>query len=430
VKINHKKLVVILSVATILKVIIILGFYQNVIDYEGPKPKITSGYGWDQLVDAIYKGKYEMQIQSGLNGLYNFNSKSYRPPVYPLFLFVSTYLGHYSALVLVILQSIITSLVAIISYMIVKFSTKTDGRAFLCLAALFLLPMNFLKSGSIDEEPLFIIFLLGFVLIFGRFIRNQEKLAYLFFSGILLGLSTLTRYTSILVSFYFLPFLFFNRLIWEKRLKKIIIFYVSYLIILAPWLIRNYSLYCKLVLSSGSGRILFVTLSNDFINLFPAKSIDIIERDFLRKYYKSHQYFRNLDEVSTDREFHRLAINKIKRSPYLLYRSMLTKLKVFIPTGYYPTQNNMLKNIVFLLTYYMLVISFIISLFSFNRSIFENKMILIVLTAVFTPGVVYFMLSRHFYVPFVLIIIFSCINFPLRVVKDCLLHKGEAFSIK
>ena len=175
-----------LFAATLLKTLVILFFYQHIIDYEHAKPRIVSSYGWDQLVSNMYQGKYEMVMQSGLSDIYDLKSYSYRPPIYPTFLFLTTYVSKYSASVLVFLQSIITSFVAYLGYKIVRLSTSQKRIAIICLWTLFLFPMNFLKSGTLDEQPLMLVFLLTSLYILGKYMRSQDKLGLLFLSGVLL----------------------------------------------------------------------------------------------------------------------------------------------------------------------------------------------------------------------------------------------------
>ena len=118
-----------LLAATILKFVVIFFFYQLVIEYKSSPPRIVSGYGWYQLVSSMYQGKYELVVQSGLSDISDLKSYSYRPPIYPIFLFVATYLSNYSAAVVVFLQSIITSLVAYLGYKIFILSTSFKNTA-------------------------------------------------------------------------------------------------------------------------------------------------------------------------------------------------------------------------------------------------------------------------------------------------------------
>lgn len=399
-----------LLAATILKVVVILFFYQHVIEYKSSPPRIVSGYAWDQLVSCMYQGKYEMVVQSGLSDIYDLKSYSYRPPIYPIFLFVATYLSNYSAIVVVFLQSIITSLVAYLGYKIVILSTSRKKTAITCLWTLFLFPMNFLKSGTIDEAPLMLVFILASLYIFGKYMRNQDKLALLILSGALLGLSTMTRYTTLPIALGILLFILTSHVI-NKRHKKILLFMSAYILVLSPWVFRNYLIYDELVLTSGSGRILLFTQSEEFIESFPNKSPDGIERGYLRSFHKSRECLSELDSFSLDKEFKHYAISEAINSPWKFSRAFIVKLKAFMPYRYFPKQNNIIKDIVYTLSYSLSLLFFLWSVVKSKRLTFENISLLIALVGLILPGIVYFMLSRHLYPPMILMIVFSYIAY-------------------
>lgn len=398
-----------LLAATILKVVFIFFFYQHVIDSESSPPRIVSGYGWDELVSSMYQGKYEMLVQSGLSDIYDLKSHTHRPPIYPIFLFVATYLSNYSAAVVVFLQSIITSLVAYLGYRIVRLSTNRETLAVICLWTLFLFPMNFLKSGTVDEAPLMLVFILASLYIFGKYMRNQDKLALLVLSGILLGLSTMTRFTTLFIAAGILFFLLISRASKHKRFKNTILFILSYILILSPWLFRNYLIYGGLVLVEGGGQALLFTQSEEFIESFPNKSADIIEREYLRTFQRSHHYLSQLDTLSLDKEFTRYAISEMANSPEKALRAFIVKLKAFLPYRYFPKQNNIIKDIVYTLSYSLSLLFFLWSILKCKRLTVENVGLLIALGGLITQGIIYFILSRHLYPPMILMIIFSYI---------------------
>jgi len=404
IKINPELL---LLAATILKVVVILFFFQHIIDYESSPPRIVSGYGWDQLVSCMYQGKYEMVVQSGLSDIYDLKSSSYRPPIYPIFLFLVTYLSNYSASVVVFLQSIITSFIAYLGYKIVKLSTGKKRISIVCLWSLFLFPMNFIKSGAIDEAPLMLVLMLASLYVFSRYMRNQDKLGLLFLSGALLGLSTLTRYTTLPIALG-ISLLMLSRAI-DSKYKKILLFMFAYLVVLSPWVSRNYLIYDELVLTSGGGRILLFTQSEEFIQTFPYESPDSIERRYLRSFHKSHKYLSELDSISLDKEFKRYAISEAINSPQKYCRASIAKLKTFVPYRYFPVQDKPVRNIVYVSCYSLSLLFFLWSILKRPHFKPENVTLLIALVSLIIPGVVYFMLSRHLYPPMILMIIFSYI---------------------
>lgn len=409
-----------LIAATVCKVLVILLCYQNVIDHKNGPSCIRRGYGWSQLVSTMYRGDYSMLVQSGLSDLYDMSSESYRPPVYPLFLYAATRLSGCSAIVLVFLHSMITSTVAYFGYLLVKSSTCQRRSAVLCMWSLFLFPMNFLKSGSIDEAPLMMAFLLTALWLLGRYRNNQNRMVPLVLSGIVLGLSTMTRYTTVFVAVGLFAYIII-RPICRRSYKHALVFIFVYALVLVPWVCRNYSIYGRPVLSVGSARLLLATQSEDFIRSFPCEHMDAIERRFLRRFHESHGYLTQLSGPALDREFKRYAVSEVRRAPVKFFRAMVTKLKVFIPYRYYPLEDSILKDILFVVPYSLILLTFFWSVSMRKCFRTEHIMLLISIVACVVPGLLYFMLSRHLYSIIVLMIVFVFATWPARRTGEAVL---------
>lgn len=390
-----------------IKIILIFIFYQHIIHYENAEPKINSGYGWNQLVSSMHKGKYEMRMQSGLSDILDLKSKAGRPPIYAMLLFFFTSMGKASSLVAVFFQSVITSLVAYLGYLIVKLATSQEKTAKVCCCVLFLFPMNFLKSGTIDEAPLMLVFLLTALYALFKYIRNQDRFILLILSGALLALSTLTRLTTLPILVGIVVFMILSRKLKSKKLIEIMLFIGAYLLILFPWVYRNCMIYGKPVLTVGSARILLFAQSEEFIRAFPYKSPDAIERDYLRSFYESHKELGSLDTISLDEEFTRYAVSEATNYPEKYFRSLIVKIKVFFPNRYFPKQNNILKDFVFLFSYYSSLILFFWTIIKYRMVNKENIIIIISIIGIIIPGMVFFMLSRHLYPVLILMIIYA-----------------------
>jgi len=407
-----KKTEVLLIVATIVKAVVIIIFYQHVIDYENSTPQIVPSYGWEQLVSSMYQGKYVMVAQTGLSDIYDLSSRSLRPPIYPALLYAFTRLTHLSTVVLVLFHSIMTSVVAYIGYWIVKTTTRRKKLAEICMWILFIFPMNFLKSGTIDDAPMMLVFLLASVYLLSQYLRNTDKYSLLSGSGVLLGLSTMTRYQTLPIAAGLILYVFAGRP-FRWGWKQAIILGFSYSFVLLPWIVRNYSIYGKPILfSGGGGRILLMSQSEEFIKSFPHISPDVIERKYLREYHNSHEYLSKLDAVSLDDEFKRLAIAEAKNYPLKYCRAFVAKLRTFVPYRYYPIMDDILRDIAYVSWYgisLLFFLWFIIRRRSLKR---ENIIILIVIIGWIVPGLIYFMLSRHLYPVIVLMIIFSFVAHP------------------
>jgi 4-amino-4-deoxy-L-arabinose transferase-like glycosyltransferase len=410
-----------LIAATVCKILVILICYQNVIDPKNGPSGIRRGYGWDQLVSTMYSGDYSMLVQNGLSDLYDMRSESYRPPIYPMLLYAATRLSGHSATVLVSVHSIITSIVAYLGYLLVKASTGRRRNAILCMWSLFLFPMNFLKSGSTDEAPLMMVFLLASLCLLGRYRNNQNSTVLLVLSGIMLGLSTMTRYTVLFVAVGLFVYILIRQTC-RCSYKHALIFIFVYVFLLVPWVCRNYLIYGRPVLSVGSARLLLTTQSEDFIRSFPYEHMDIIERRFLRKFHESHGYLTQLSGPALDKEFEHYAVSEVRCAPVKFLQSMVTKLKVFIPYRYYPLGDSVLKDIIYVVPYSLTLLFFFWSVFMRRCFRTEHIMLLISIVASILPGLLYFMLSRHLYSIIVLMIVFMFAAWPAS-------HRSKAIQI-
>jgi len=356
-------------------------------------------------VYSMYHGGYSMLVQTDLSGLYDMSSESYRPPVYPILLYAATRLSGHSAVVLVLLHSTITSLVAYLGYLLVSAGTGRPLRAALCLWSVFLLPMNFLKSGSIDEAPLMMVFLLAGLWLLGRYVDGQGSGVLLVLSGIMVGLSTMTRYTTLFVAAGLFVYLMIRRA--DRRGGTYALaFLCAYTLVLVPWVARNYRVYGRPVLSVGSARLLLATQSEDFIRSFPREHVDVIERRFLRRFHESHGHLSGLHGLALDREFKRCALSEMRHAPWKFLRASATKLKVFMPYRYYPLEGSVRKDILFVVPYGLVLIAFVWVLLVRRGFRTQHILLLIAVGACILPGLLYFMLSRHLYSVIVLMMLF------------------------
>ena len=158
---NHKYGVeVILLGLTILKIIVVYFFFQNLVVFVNGIPEIAPGYAWSELVINMQNGEYFNTSQYSLSEMYDMKFHALRPPLYGTFLFLLTYLGSFAGILGVIVQSISTSLIAYFSYRIIKMESVKKIVPFITLLFIFFLPFNFFKSGSLDDAVFMLLFLL------------------------------------------------------------------------------------------------------------------------------------------------------------------------------------------------------------------------------------------------------------------------------
>lgn len=164
----------------------------------------------------------------------------------------------------------------------------------------------------IGTEALFCFFLALFMLTLTKGLRN-DVLSLFFVSGLALGLATLTRGTTL-----FLPFFLIGFFIWYYRNQtspkvavKTTLFMLGFILILSPWVARNYATLDAFIPSSTSSGPLLHGSSEEFW------LISDREKE-LPKYYS---YLRNEKGiipptnptwVEKDRYYRRAAIEKYK----------------------------------------------------------------------------------------------------------------------
>jgi 4-amino-4-deoxy-L-arabinose transferase-like glycosyltransferase len=116
-----------------------------------------------------------------------------------------------------------------------------------------------------SSEPLFTVLLLLAVWQFIRGLRT-EGLSHFAWSGVLLGLSALTRPAS----FYFLPFFALVALMvepsrWRSRIARVALMAVGLMLPIAPWAIRNYQVHGRSVLLASNGGSTFWGANNAIV---------------------------------------------------------------------------------------------------------------------------------------------------------------------
>lgn len=172
-----------------------------------------------------------------------------RTPVYPFFLAALYAIFGYKPYMAILFQLIIASMTCILIYKIAKifFNEKIAFLAGLLTAFEY---SGILYSNQLLTDTLFTFLFIVHIYFLVKFLttNNNKGLVY---SGVFLGVSTLCR----VVSVYFLIFLiavFF--LHFRKSLPKAIIKYsiltLVFLLTITPWMVRNYTVSGKFLVSS------------------------------------------------------------------------------------------------------------------------------------------------------------------------------------
>jgi len=286
---------------------------------------------------------------------------SWRPPGFPFFLAgIYKIFGH-NFLAGKIGLAFVSALTCILIYFFLKefFKDKFSLVGSLLYA---IYPASIFWTGYLAPVSLvvFLMVLFSLFLIKGK---NQKRNSFLFLSGFFLGMGILTRSLFIV----FLPLI----LVWfliesgKEGILKFSVLFLGCLLIISPWLIRNYKIHKKLVLTSTEGGIVCYIANNEK-SLSQPSGYWNPPSSFFEK-------FRGMDEVEINNTLYKLAFNFIISHPeeYLkLVKDRFIRFWRFYPHTFSGPGGNYKKYhvIIGFITFTPLIIlSFIGFLFSLKR---------------------------------------------------------------
>ena len=175
----------------------------------------------------------------------------FMPPLYFYFIFIVKLIsfGTLNLVDLIIILQIFISLVSIyIFYELVKFFEK-EQVALIAATIFSLFPLNVWVVSQISSITLQIFFILLFLFFLVKFKRNK-KVRYLIYFSFISGFLMLTRGEFFL--FYLFTIVYFYFFL-EKNFKNLILSVVLTIMILSPYLYRNYNLFNQLTLTKSLG---------------------------------------------------------------------------------------------------------------------------------------------------------------------------------
>lgn len=200
-------------------------------------------YSYDQIAINFLNGK-------GLvtdDGLY-----ARRPPAYPLFLAIIYFIFGHSFVIVRFIQAFIGAFSCVILYGIC--CQLFYNKAALLVAFISAVYYPFILQPAYLLSEILFTFLLSLCIYFLLYYHNNRRLNILFIASIIFGSASLCK-ESIL---YF----FFIILVWivsvnKPKINRILltqsIFFVGVLLVILPWLIRNFMIYKSFIPTSISG---------------------------------------------------------------------------------------------------------------------------------------------------------------------------------
>jgi len=296
-RIHKRKILILFSVAFLIRLIFILTLKNHFY--------FDDEYEYFNMVKNFLSGK-------GL--IVGEMLKSFRPPLYPLFL--SLFYGMGCSLITIrIIQVIISSFTVLLIYITGK---KIFGEKVGFISAIIsvLYPFFIFYTGFILTETLFI-FLIVVTIYFYILTLESDKyeIKYLIQCGIYSGLSSLCRPTIEPFFLIFLLFLLMEKANFKIKIKKILIASSFFILTLSPWIIRNYVIFKKFIPATTMGGWVFWEGNNPKSEGGPCS---YFPKNILK-----------MEETKRNSYLYSLAIEEIKKNPKRFIWLLYNKFKRF-----------------------------------------------------------------------------------------------------
>lgn len=250
----------------------------------------------------------------------------HRLPGYSTFMATVYSLTNESVFGVLFFQILLSSFIPILIYRIVK--QLTNNEALSCLSGMLsiIAPAYMIFAGFIMSECLFTLLFLLFLTFFLKSLGAPDRKSSILVAGIFFGLASLVRPVGhLLISILLIFILFFFEGDLRRRVKKLVIFFISWLAIVVPWLVRNFLL---------TGHIFFHTLPGQhFMNHLAVRifadvdSISYVEakrRLYTRLYCEEIDLMNSLGRKLMDIErcklSERIAFGAVKNYPLVFLK--------------------------------------------------------------------------------------------------------------
>ncbi|UCC39058.1 MAG: glycosyltransferase family 39 protein [Candidatus Aminicenantes bacterium] len=214
----------------------------------------------ERILKGDSKGYHRIALNLTENNTYSSSESppylpdTNRPPLYPFFLAtIYSFVGEKPEIA-IFFNLILSSLTCVLTFIVAKklFNKKVALFASLFIAVEY---SNIILSNRLLTESLFtLLFIVHIIFLLKFFLQDTSKALVL--SALFLGLSTLCRPVSVYFFLFLIGIFLFN---YKKNLRKgalkysvfVLVFFLS----LFPWMVRNYSVSGKFIVSSQQGLI-------------------------------------------------------------------------------------------------------------------------------------------------------------------------------
>ena len=339
-----------------------------------------------------------------VRNLINYNSLSYHkineinlptaymPPLYSFFLYAFFITGSsefFLIKAILITQGFISIISALIFFYICKIYFQKKNSIILTYIFLFY-PLNFYSSTQISSITLQTFLFCLFIFLILKF---KDKFNFIFF-GIVSGLLMLIR-----GEFYLLFFISLVILLYKKNyIYKILLSSLICIIIISPYVYRNYTHFDEILITKSSGYNLwrgnniFADINGTTYNEKIYPNLEYEKEILTKKLIKENELFKY--ETVLDNYYKKRAINNIKDDPkkYIeLYCQKFFSYLFFNYKSNYENYYNIFSIVPEILISFLFILGFFTNLFSKKKNI--DFMILISFYLLIIP--IFFVLPRY-----------------------------------
>lgn len=254
-KSKTKVYIILFFVALFLRLFIFFYLYESRgASFFDPLKQGTDQAEYGRLtINIVDSGKFSMNKEPP------FSPDPARTPIFPIFLSIGYLIGG-GFVLSTILNIFFGSVISILVFELAMLILKNKRLSFLSAIIFSSLPYGIYLSSLIMADTLFTFLFIFFLILFEKKIIFDNKANYkiIVASSFLLGLATLTRpitqFFAVIPVVVLMAICFFKEKTNLKHfLIKPLLFLVVFLLVLSPWLGRNYYHFKKIFLSSIGG---------------------------------------------------------------------------------------------------------------------------------------------------------------------------------
>ncbi len=256
---------------------------------------------WEDEVDYLALGQ---SIATGQGFTVNGEPTAFRPPGYPLLLAGLAKLGLDSVVEIRFVQIFLNALTLFFLFLLsLKIAGPVAALVSTTVAAVY--PYFIFGVGTLFALTWFSFTLVISVYFLIRGLEGDKK-SLIALAGLFMGLSILTRTSAAVLGIMTLVWLFLVLRLSKKFIVTAIVFGATIAIVVAPWLIRNYIVFGKPMLSTNGGRNLWLG-NNPESTINSGSDIPMPAALQLR--------IDAASEIDADAIYNEVAINHIKSDP-------------------------------------------------------------------------------------------------------------------